>query len=389
MRKTGKRPARGEGGGQGSQQPRTSLYAEITDRIIADLERGCVPWVKPWGRAKAALGLPKNAATSQTYTAGTTATGNYTLANLPAVAWRGVIDDAREATVANRYRKTLKIRSSGIFQRTLNLSGGTATVSETTHIYASGKLNITGGNLTTGNLQIDSAASLSLTGGCGGIDSHHNLAERGFFAAVCGGRAMTSRLGAVGLRGIVRVVTTFAVLWSATVSGQILTPPDQDIWTTSVYSYAPSGGGPGGGAADEVLQFRHRRLRHRRWAVQSRDIGRVRQHAGRFRLIEDEELEIRTRLPPEDAGRDEAGNADAFRKMLAQQPAMMEVEITGRHIDRAAADPYLHRRQSPAGARADELLGLQQHWILCARSALCVRTGAVPAGVQGDGRALP
>jgi putative multiple sugar transport system ATP-binding protein len=49
---------------------------------------------------------------------------NVTLANLPAVAWRGVIDEAKEATVANRYRKTLKIRSSGIFQRTLNLSGG-------------------------------------------------------------------------------------------------------------------------------------------------------------------------------------------------------------------------------------------------------------------------
>jgi hypothetical protein len=27
----------------------------------------------------------------------------------------------------------------------------------------------------------------------------------------------------------------------------------QDIWTTSVYSYAPGGGGPGGGLADEVL----------------------------------------------------------------------------------------------------------------------------------------
>jgi putative multiple sugar transport system ATP-binding protein len=49
---------------------------------------------------------------------------NVTLANLPAVAWRGVINDAREQQVANRYRTTLKIRSSGIFQRTLNLSGG-------------------------------------------------------------------------------------------------------------------------------------------------------------------------------------------------------------------------------------------------------------------------
>jgi putative multiple sugar transport system ATP-binding protein len=49
---------------------------------------------------------------------------NVTLANLPAVAWRGVIDEAREQQVANRYRSSLNIRSSGIFQRALNLSGG-------------------------------------------------------------------------------------------------------------------------------------------------------------------------------------------------------------------------------------------------------------------------
>jgi len=49
---------------------------------------------------------------------------NVTLANLPAVAWRGVIDEAREQQVANRYRTSLNIRSSGIFQRALNLSGG-------------------------------------------------------------------------------------------------------------------------------------------------------------------------------------------------------------------------------------------------------------------------
>ncbi|MDG4882022.1 zincin-like metallopeptidase domain-containing protein [Mesorhizobium sp. WSM4884] len=67
MRKTSKRPARGEDGGQGSRQQRTSLYSEITDRIIADLERGCVPWAKPWGKARASLGLPKNAATGRSY----------------------------------------------------------------------------------------------------------------------------------------------------------------------------------------------------------------------------------------------------------------------------------------------------------------------------------
>lgn len=48
---------------------RASLYEEITDRIIAELEAGRVPWVQPWGSqtAKAPLGLPKNAATGRRY----------------------------------------------------------------------------------------------------------------------------------------------------------------------------------------------------------------------------------------------------------------------------------------------------------------------------------
>lgn len=44
-----------------------SLYKEVTDRIVRELELGRVPWVQPWGSAKAALGLPKNAATGRTY----------------------------------------------------------------------------------------------------------------------------------------------------------------------------------------------------------------------------------------------------------------------------------------------------------------------------------
>ncbi|TGT91285.1 MULTISPECIES: zincin-like metallopeptidase domain-containing protein [unclassified Mesorhizobium] len=67
MRKTGKHSARGDVGGKKGEQQRASLYSEITDRIIADLERGAVPWVKPWGSAKAGLGLPKNAATGRGY----------------------------------------------------------------------------------------------------------------------------------------------------------------------------------------------------------------------------------------------------------------------------------------------------------------------------------
>ncbi|HZQ43849.1 MAG TPA: zincin-like metallopeptidase domain-containing protein [Acidobacteriaceae bacterium] len=48
---------------------RTNFYDEITNKIIADLQQGRVPWVQPWGSAttKAQLALPKNASTNRTY----------------------------------------------------------------------------------------------------------------------------------------------------------------------------------------------------------------------------------------------------------------------------------------------------------------------------------
>ncbi|MGE0677740.1 ArdC family protein [Pseudolabrys sp.] len=50
-------------------EDRASLYDEITDKIIAELEAGRVPWVQPWGTAaaKAPLAMPKNASTSRQY----------------------------------------------------------------------------------------------------------------------------------------------------------------------------------------------------------------------------------------------------------------------------------------------------------------------------------
>jgi len=43
--------------------------SEITNRIIAELEAGRVPWVQPWGTAaaKASLAMPKNATTQRRY----------------------------------------------------------------------------------------------------------------------------------------------------------------------------------------------------------------------------------------------------------------------------------------------------------------------------------
>ncbi|WP_024520669.1 zincin-like metallopeptidase domain-containing protein [Bradyrhizobium sp. Tv2a-2] len=53
----------------GTGQSRASLYDEITDKIIAELEAGRVPWVQPWGTAaaKAPLAMPKNASSGRFY----------------------------------------------------------------------------------------------------------------------------------------------------------------------------------------------------------------------------------------------------------------------------------------------------------------------------------
>lgn len=52
-----------------SGSDRTSLYDEITGRILAELEAGRLPWVQPWGTAaaKAPLAMPRNAATARCY----------------------------------------------------------------------------------------------------------------------------------------------------------------------------------------------------------------------------------------------------------------------------------------------------------------------------------
>ena len=65
MRSSSHRRARGQGE---ALQPRTTLYDDVTVKIIAELEAGRFPWVQPWGRAgTATLGLPRNALTGRTY----------------------------------------------------------------------------------------------------------------------------------------------------------------------------------------------------------------------------------------------------------------------------------------------------------------------------------
>jgi antirestriction protein ArdC len=53
---------------QSSSNPHR-LYRDVTDRIIAELEAGIVPWVQPWGGSgvDAPLAMPRNARTGKTY----------------------------------------------------------------------------------------------------------------------------------------------------------------------------------------------------------------------------------------------------------------------------------------------------------------------------------
>jgi antirestriction protein ArdC len=52
-----------------SSDSRPGLYQEITDKIVAELETGRVPWVQPWrtAAASAPLAMPKNASTGRCY----------------------------------------------------------------------------------------------------------------------------------------------------------------------------------------------------------------------------------------------------------------------------------------------------------------------------------
>ncbi|MFZ1743823.1 MAG: zincin-like metallopeptidase domain-containing protein [Pontixanthobacter sp.] len=51
----------------GRAAPKLSLYDEVTAQIIAQLEEGVFPWVKPWNAGNAVTGLPRNAISGRQY----------------------------------------------------------------------------------------------------------------------------------------------------------------------------------------------------------------------------------------------------------------------------------------------------------------------------------
>ena len=65
MSQTLQQPA--SGASRSHTAARTSLYDEVTTQIVAQLEQGCVPWVRPWAASSVSLGLPRSAATRRFY----------------------------------------------------------------------------------------------------------------------------------------------------------------------------------------------------------------------------------------------------------------------------------------------------------------------------------
>ncbi len=50
-----------------TENDRQSLYAEVTSRVIAELEAGRLPWVQPWDGAACGCTMPHNAGTGRRY----------------------------------------------------------------------------------------------------------------------------------------------------------------------------------------------------------------------------------------------------------------------------------------------------------------------------------
>ncbi|AYJ86565.1 DUF1738 domain-containing protein [Sphingomonas paeninsulae] len=50
-----------------TNQHRQSLYAEVTERVIAELEEGRLPWAQPWDSSVCGCAMPANAASGRRY----------------------------------------------------------------------------------------------------------------------------------------------------------------------------------------------------------------------------------------------------------------------------------------------------------------------------------
>src|SRR5487761_2640852 len=83
---------------------RASIYQDITQRIIAQLEAGTVPWVQPWKSAGASgLGMPTNARSKRAYS------GINIL-----ILWDSAANNGFTSNTRLTFRKALELPSIGI-----------------------------------------------------------------------------------------------------------------------------------------------------------------------------------------------------------------------------------------------------------------------------------
>ena len=50
-----------------SKKQRKDMYQEITNKVIEALEKGTIPWEKPWQGTGGLRGLPRSVSTGKTY----------------------------------------------------------------------------------------------------------------------------------------------------------------------------------------------------------------------------------------------------------------------------------------------------------------------------------
>ncbi len=77
---------------------RASLYAEVTARVIGELEQGRLPWVQPWDNAACACTMPQNALTRRSYS------GINVL-----ILWAAVVDGGYSAQRWLTFRQALQL----------------------------------------------------------------------------------------------------------------------------------------------------------------------------------------------------------------------------------------------------------------------------------------
>jgi antirestriction protein ArdC len=102
---------------------RTNLYQEITDKIIAELEAGRLPWVQPWLLGgPGAAGYAKNAATPRRYSGinvlvlwGAVVQHGFPGQNCPTFRLRGLANAATEwalITLAYNCRRVARLTAT-------------------------------------------------------------------------------------------------------------------------------------------------------------------------------------------------------------------------------------------------------------------------------------